>query len=156
MSASDQPIVRNVPIADGVWMSDDGVRFDLAIESFARLGDLVGLMDNHDGYEAIVLDAPVRARYRDGIMPGDVTMMTPGAPEKLEIDLWSTALTFEKGHRIALHISSSNSPRFEVNPNTGEAPGKHEMKPRVAVNSVFHDAAHPSALVLPIIYPAGN
>ncbi len=35
-------------------MSDDGVRFDIAIESCARLGDLVGLMDNHDGYEAIV------------------------------------------------------------------------------------------------------
>lgn len=53
-SDRDQPFVRNVPIADGVWISDDGVRFDIAIESFARLGDLVGLMDNHDGYEAIV------------------------------------------------------------------------------------------------------
>ena len=51
-------------------------------------------------------------------------MMTPNAPEKLAIDLWSTAMTFEKGHRIALHITSSNSPRFDVNPNNGDLPGR--------------------------------
>ncbi|MGH6912065.1 MAG: CocE/NonD family hydrolase, partial [Phenylobacterium sp.] len=106
-----------------------------------------------DGYEALVLDAPIRARYRNGRMPDDVKMMTPGAPEELVIDLWSTAITFEKGHRIALHITSSNSPRFEANQNNGEAPGQHKLKPRVATNSVYMDASHPSALVLPVIYP---
>jgi putative CocE/NonD family hydrolase len=78
-------------------------------------------------------------------------MMTPGKVERLDIDLWSTALTFEKGHKIAVHVSSSNYPRFEVNPNTGEAPGKSEMAPRVAKNTVYHDAAHPSAVVLPVV-----
>jgi uncharacterized protein len=109
-----------------------------------------------DGYEALVLDAPVRARYRGGRMPDDVKMMTPGAPEELDIDLWSTAITFEKGHRIALHITSSNSPRFEVNPNTGEPPGEHKQAPRVATNTVYMDASHPSALVLPVVYPDGK
>lgn len=109
-----------------------------------------------DGYEALVLDAPIRARYRDGRMPDQVKMMTPGAPEQLVIDLWSTALTFEKGHRIALHVSSTSSPRFEVNPNTGEAPGGHKQAPRTARNSVYMDAAHPSALVLPVVYPDGE
>ncbi len=106
-----------------------------------------------DGYEALVLDAPIRARFRDGRLPDQVKAMTPGAPEELVIDLWSTAITFEKGHRIALHVTSSNSPRFEVNPNTGEAAGEHRLKPRVARNSVYMDAAHPSALVLPVVYP---
>jgi len=105
-----------------------------------------------DGYEAIVLDAPVRASFRNGRTADDIKAMTPNAPEELVIDLWGTAITFEKGHRIALHITSSNSPRFEVNPNTGEAPGARKLKPRVAVNSVYHDAAHPSAVVLPVIY----
>jgi uncharacterized protein len=109
-----------------------------------------------DGYEALVLDAPVRARFRHGRMPDDVKMMTPGAPEELDIDLWSTAITFEKGHRLALHITSSNSPRFEVNPNTGEAAGEHRLPPRIATNSVYMDAAHPSALVLPVVYPDGK
>jgi predicted acyl esterase len=109
-----------------------------------------------DGYEALVLDAPVRARYRGGRMPDAVKMMTPNAPEELDIDLWSTAITFEKGHRIALHITSSNSPRFEVNPNTGEPPGEHKQAPRVATNTVYMDASHPSALVLPVVYPDGK
>jgi uncharacterized protein len=98
-----------------------------------------------------VLDAPIRARYRAGRMPDEIKMMTPGSPEKLTIDLWNTALTFEKGHRIALHITSSNSPRFEVNDNNGEAPGEH-LKPRVATNTIYSDKDHPSALVLPIVY----
>lgn len=104
-----------------------------------------------DGYEALVLDAPIRARYRHGRMPDDVEMMTPNAPEELDIDLWNTAITFEKGHRIALHITSSNSPRFEVNDNNGEAPGEH-LPPRVATNTIYFDRDHPSALVLPVVY----
>ena len=80
-------------------------------------------------------------------------MMTPGAPEKLVIDLWPTAITFEKGHRIALHITSSNAPRFEVNPNTGEPPSLGKLKPRTATNTIYMDAAHPTAIVLPVIYP---
>jgi hypothetical protein len=88
-------------------------------------------------------------------MADEVAMMTPGAPEKLTIDLWNTALTFEKGHRIALHITSSNSPRFEVNDNNGEAPGEH-LKPRVALNTVYFDRDHPSALVLPVVYLKGR
>ncbi|HSZ52040.1 MAG TPA: CocE/NonD family hydrolase [Caulobacteraceae bacterium] len=104
-----------------------------------------------DGYEALVLDAPIRARYRHGRMPDQVQMMTPGAPEEMTIDLWNTALTFERGHRIALHITSSNNPRFEVNDNNGEAPGEH-LPPRVATNTIYFDKDHPSALVLPVVY----
>jgi len=104
-----------------------------------------------DGYEALVLDAPIRARYRNGRRPEDVKMMTPNAPEKLVIDMWNTAITFEKGHRIALHVTSSNSPRFVVNHNNGDEPA--DPKPaRVAVNTIYFDKDHPSALVLPVVY----
>ena len=87
-------------------------------------------------------------------MPDDVRMMTPGAPEKLVIDLWPTAITFEKGHRIAVHVTSSNAPRFEVNPNTGEPPERAKTKPRTAVNTIYMDETRPSAIVLPVVYPA--
>jgi predicted acyl esterase len=80
-------------------------------------------------------------------------MMTPGAPEKLVIDMWNTAITFEKGHRIELVITSSNAPRFEVNPNNGAPPGDTTTPPRVATNTVYLDKDHPTALVLPVIYP---
>lgn len=104
-----------------------------------------------DGYEALVLDAPIRARYRAGRMPDQVAMMTPGAPAKMTIDLWNTALTFEKGHRIALHLTSSNSPRFMVNGNDGAAPGE-PGRPRTATNTIYMDRDHPTALVLPVVY----
>jgi putative CocE/NonD family hydrolase len=106
-----------------------------------------------DGYEALVLDCPIRTRYRYGRMPDDVTFMIPGVPAKLSIDLWSTAITFEAGHKIALHITSSNYPRFEVNPNTGEEPGSSKMPARVVENTIHHDRDRPSALVLPVVYP---
>ncbi|HZC15972.1 MAG TPA: CocE/NonD family hydrolase [Caulobacteraceae bacterium] len=108
-----------------------------------------------DGYEALVLDAPIRARYRNGRMPDEVKMMTPGAPEEMTIDLWNTALTFEKGHRIALHITSSNSPRFVVNHNNGDT-AADPKPPRVATNTVYFDKDHPSALVLPVVYLDGR
>jgi len=55
-----------------------------------------------------------------------------------------------RGHKIAVHVSSSNDPRFDPNPNTG----KHlrlDSETRVAVNRVYHDAAHPSRILLPIV-----
>jgi hypothetical protein len=80
-----------------------------------------------------------------------VALLEPGEPTLLRIDLWHTAITFEEGHRVALHVTSSNHPRFEVNPNTGEAPGERALPPRVARNTVLHDASHPSALLLPVM-----
>lgn len=113
---------------------------------------MITLVDVYpDGYEALVVDCPIRTRYRFGRNAEDVKMMTPGKAEKIVVDLWSTAITFEKGHRIAVHVSSSNSPRFEVNANTGEAPGQSTMAPRVARNTIYHDAEHPTALVLPVV-----
>ena len=64
-----------------------------------------------------------------------------------------SAITFERGHRIMLVITSSNSPRFEINPNTGEAPGGTSIPARVATNTVYFDRSRPTALVLPVIYP---
>lgn len=104
-----------------------------------------------DGYEALLLDAPIRTRYRDGRDPEKVKMMEPGVPVKLTFNLGSTANTFEKGHRIAVHVTSSNHPRFEVNPNTGEPPGENTKSPQVANNTIHHDREHPTAVVLPVV-----
>lgn len=140
----DKDVVVTGRVSLDLYAATDGPDTDFD----ARLVDVYP-----DGYEALVLEAPIRARYRNGSLPDDIKMMTPGAPEKLTIDLWSTALTFAKGHRIALHITSSNSPRFDVNPNNGDLPGLGTAKPRVATNTIYFDKDHPSALVLPIVYP---
>jgi predicted acyl esterase len=47
-------------------------------------------------------------------------------------------------------ISSSNFPRFDLNPNTGE-PLNNNRRWAVADNAVYHDAAHPSHILLPVV-----
>jgi putative CocE/NonD family hydrolase len=140
----DKDLVISGPVKMELYAATDGPDTDFV----AKLVDVYP-----DGYEALVLDAPIRARFRDGYERDKVKPMIPGAPAKLVIDLWPTAITFEKGHRLAVHVTSSNAPRFEVNPNTGAAPGA-KSTPRVAANTIYMDAAHPSAIVLPVVYPS--
>jgi hypothetical protein len=64
--------------------------------------------------------------------------------------MYPTSLVFKRGHRIRLDLSSSNFPRFDVNPNTGEPLGQ-QRRWAVAENSIYHDGEHPTHIVLPII-----
>jgi predicted acyl esterase len=57
---------------------------------------------------------------------------------------------FKKGNRIRLDISSSNFPKFDVNPNTGEPEGTSRRK-RIAVNTVLTEAARSSVLRMHVI-----
>jgi uncharacterized protein len=144
----ETPILRKeIAIAGHVdmtlWAATDGPDTDF----------MVKLVDVYpDGYEQIILDNPIRTRYRRGRDPDDVAMMTPGKPEELRIDLWNTAFTFEKGHKIQVTVSSSNANKFQVNPNTGESLGElSTTAPRVATNTVYFDKRHPSAMILPVL-----
>jgi predicted acyl esterase len=59
---------------------------------------------------------------------------------------------FLPGHHIRLEVSSSNFPRFGRNSNTGgEIANEAASQYRPAINCIFHDAARPSRLILPII-----
>ncbi|MGO9559112.1 MAG: CocE/NonD family hydrolase [Acidimicrobiales bacterium] len=87
----------------------------------------------------------------DGIVrlrPGDVTK-SPDGSLLLQINMWPTANTFKRGHRIRLQVSSGAHPLFIRNPGTGE-PLASATSIKVADQEVFHDAEHPSALVLPV------
>jgi len=100
-----------------------------------------------DGYRANVQDGIVRLRYRHG--RGQPDLVEPGRVVEADIDLWSTAWAFKKGHRIGLHVSSSNFPRFDRHMNTAEPPATW-TRPRKATNRVHHAAAHASYIELPV------
>lgn len=100
------------------------------------------------GYARNLTDGILRARYRDSMKDG--TPITPDEVVAYEVDLWSTSNTFLAGHRIRLEVSSSNFPRFDRNPNTGEQPGRSDEMVS-ALQTVFHTAEHPTHLVLPVI-----
>lgn len=103
-----------------------------------------------DGFAQNLTEGIMRARYRDS--QEKPVFMNPGQVYKFTIDLWSTSNVFLKGHVLRLEVSSSNFPRFDRNLNTGEATGAGENYV-AATNTIYHDAQHPSALVLPVVPP---
>jgi putative CocE/NonD family hydrolase len=114
------------------------------------------LVDVHpDGSAYNVADGILRARYRKRL--DSPSMIEPGRIYRYNIDLIATAQRFEPGHRVRVHISSSNFPRFDRNPNTGGDIAKDGPSAyRVARQAVFHDHDHPSSLVLPVLAPASG
>jgi len=103
-----------------------------------------------DGRSMLVCDGILQARYREST--SSPTLMIPGSVYCFWIDLWSTSLAFNSGHRIRVAISSSNAPRFEPNPNNGQ-PVRSGDPPVVATNMIYHDLARRSALILPVAWP---
>lgn len=75
---------------------------------------------------------------------------TPGEVAEHVVDLWSTSIVFRAGHRIRVQVTSSNFPRWDRNPNTGES-SRTATTFRPARQSVHHDAARPSRIVLPVV-----
>jgi uncharacterized protein len=71
-------------------------------------------------------------------------------PATIEIELWPTSTLITPGHYLRLEISSSDFPRYDRNPNTGQLIAT-ETQTRVANQTIWHCLAMPSHLVLPII-----
>lgn len=112
----------------------------------------VKLIDNYPasadypkGFAFPVSEGILRARYRNGF--ASPSLLKPGQVYRLEIPLEPSANVFKAGHRIRVDICSSNFPNFDINRNTGDPNGRTW---RVAHNTVWHAAPHPSALVLPL------
>jgi putative CocE/NonD family hydrolase len=104
--------------------------------------------DFPSGIDLNVADSIVRARYRNDL--GKAEFLEPGKAYEFTIEMYPTALVFQRGHRIRLDISSSNFPRFDVNPNTGE-PLNDNRSWRTAENSIYVDREHASHIMLPVI-----
>jgi hypothetical protein len=101
----------------------------------------------------LVCDGIIRARHRNTMRYDE--LMTPGTVYEFEIDLWETCIAFNAGHRIRVAISSSNYDRFDTNPNTGEPFNQHTHTVP-ATNTIYHDAEHPSHILLRVTGPDSN
>jgi putative CocE/NonD family hydrolase len=101
-----------------------------------------------DGHARNLTDGVLRLRYRNSLAKAE--RARPGEVYKLTIDAGVTSNVFLKGHRVRMEISSSNFPRFDRNPNTGR-PIADETELRKALQTVYHDRARPSHVMLPVI-----
>lgn len=104
--------------------------------------------DHPQGYAMNITDGILRCRYRNSWEQPE--LMTPGEVVSITIEPMPTSNLFRKGHRIRLDISSSNFPRFDVNPNTGAPEGSAGPR-QVAINSVHLGGCYASRIVLPVV-----
>lgn len=96
-----------------------------------------------DGRAIQIQSGLLRARYR-GEEP---ELLQPGRIYRLVIDLWATANRFQVGHRLRIDVSSADFPRFDRNSNLGGQAGR----PVPALQTVYHDAEHPSHLLTSVL-----
>src|SRR6476620_2199236 len=75
------------------------------------------------------------------------TSREAGKQYVITVDLWATGLVFNAGHKIAVHVSSSNFPRFERHTNTWEPLASYDLSQK-ATNTVLLDGR--SRIVLPV------
>lgn len=133
------------PIGVRMWVSCECPDFDL----WTRLLDVAP-----DG-RAINLMSPgidvQRASYRD--LKKGRQLLSPGKVYELKLDKLLTSNLFLQGHRIRLQISATFAPNFSRNLQSGESEANSTEMKKARIR-VFHDAAHPSQLVLPIISTA--
>lgn len=140
--ASDVEITGEPEVV--LWVASDAPDTDFT----AKLIDVYPPSEDYPaGYALNLTDGILRARYRDSWEAPQP--MREGEVYALRIRLLPTSNLFQKGHRIRLDISSSNFPKFDINPNTGE-PEARATGMRVAANRVYFDRPRPSHVVLPV------
>lgn len=100
------------------------------------------------GFARNLNDGIIRARYRRSMREPEP--IVPDEVVEYEIDLVGTSNLFRAGHRIRVEISSSNFPRFDRNPNTGELPAT-ATRLISAMQTVHHSRWAPSRIVLPVV-----
>jgi putative CocE/NonD family hydrolase len=110
---------------------------------------IVRLSDVHpDGRSIFVAEGILRARHRNGF--DRVDLLEPGQVEEFRIRCYPTSTVFKRGHRMRVTVSSSSFPRISPNLQSGGNIAT-DTAAVVATQTVFHTAAYPSHIVLPVV-----
>jgi len=136
--------VTGVITAD-LWISSSALDTDFTV----KVVDVAPPNSDYpEGYAMNIVDSIMRVRYRNSWEKEE--LMVPGEIYPIRIKLAPTSNLFKAGHRIRIDVSSSNFPRLDVNPNTGEPVGKHTHTV-IAKNTLFCNKQYPSSINLPVV-----
>lgn len=97
--------------------------------------------DYLEGFAMNITDGIFRCRYRKSWEKP--TNLIKEEITKIVITPFASCNLFKKGHRIRLDIASSNFPKYDVNPNSGEPEGQATLK-RTACNTIHLNKTHAS------------
>lgn len=146
LSFETEPLADDLTVLGRVvvelWAATDATDTDFT----AKLIDVYPpSADYPTGFALNLTDGIFRCRFRHSFERAE--LVKPGEIMRLRIELFATANLFRAGHRLRLDISSSNFPKFDVNPNTGAPAGLGRSR-QVARNTVFLDGTRPSRLIV--------
>lgn len=149
LAFESQPLEEDMavigPITVELWVASDAPDTDFT----AKLVDMhPPSADYPTGFALNLTDGIFRCRYRHSWERPEP--IEPGAPFRITIEPFATASLFKAGHRIRLDISSSNFPKFDVNPNTFDPEGRGRRR-QIARNTVFCDGERPSRIIIPFV-----
>ena len=135
----EEPLEVTGPIVAKLWAASSAPDTDFVVK----------LLDvRPDGFVQELCHGIVRARYRESF--ARPSLIEPGQAYEYTIQVNPTSNLFKRGHRLRLDISSSDFPNFDRNHNTGGHDYK-EAHLQSAHQTIFHDAARPSRVILPVI-----
>ena len=134
----EEPIEVTGPVLVKLWASSSARDTDFV----AKLIDVWP-----GGFAQELCHGIVRARYRESFE--QPSLLAPNSVYEYTIKVNPTSNVFKRGHRIRLDISSSDFPNFDRNHNTG-GDDYREATLQIAQQTIHHDAARPSRVILPI------
>ena len=135
----DKPVEVTGRLLAKIFVSSTAADTDLSV----RICDVYP-----DGRSMLMAEGIQRLRYRHSRETPEP--LTPGKIEEVTVDCWSTSLIINTGHQVRVTITSSNYPRFDINPGTGKAWSNNDEKVK-QTNRIYCDAEHPSRLVVPVV-----
>jgi putative CocE/NonD family hydrolase len=139
LPALEQPLTIAGPISAVLYASSSARDTDW----FVRLSEV-----DETGEVFFLVEGKVRARYRNSTRTPE--LLQPDAIYRYDLDLWQTGIEVPAGRTLRVEIASASFPLFSRNLNTGahNETSKRHIKAR---QTVYHDAAHPSHVLLPVI-----
>jgi putative CocE/NonD family hydrolase len=146
LSFETEPLQQDLavvgPVEIRLFVSTDAPDTDFT----AKLIDVHPPSDDYPaGFAMILTDGIFRCKFRHSFEAPEA--VEAGRILAIRIEPFATANRFKAGHRLRLDISSSNFPKYDVNPNTGEPAGLGRTR-RIARNTVYLDRDRPSRLVV--------
>ena len=161
-SRPDVAVWQTKPLESDITVSGDVIADLFASTSGTDSDWVVKLIDVYPssvpedppmgGYELMIGADVLRGRFRNGFEKPEP--VTPNEPVEYRVDLLSRDHVFLKGHRIMIQVQSTWFPIIDRNPQKF-VPNIFEAKEsdfQAATQHVFRSAAHPSAVILPVVH----
>ena len=138
----DVPFSMTGPLLATLFVSSDAIDTDFMV----RISDVYPT-----GEALLIQDNAMRMRWRKGGLKP--VYMEKGDVYKIEVNLWNTSFVVAPGHALRFSISSSNNPRFSVNPQNGLllADPAYPGENITATNTIYHSTRYPSKISLPMV-----